>query len=483
MIAAKQNQSPPVERLKVPPHSIEAEQSVLGAILIMQKADRMIGEIMDLLNPEMFYNFSNQIIFNAMVKIGPMNEIDVVTVDEYLETHGKSDDAGGISYLAQLGRNTPSSANALAYCDIIKERYLKRRIIGDLHTSIEALYNGESASDVISLIERNVSGIDLGGAYEPKHLNTKIDSFVNILEGRVNNDIKSIGIKTGIKALDNQIGGIKPNWLVVLAGRPSMGKTIMAQLINSHISRTLPSLFFTMEMSSDEIMDRYIGVLGGVSVENLTSGKLTDYEWSRTHLAIDSIRNDRFKIYYDETPALALNQIRYRVKTSIKKLGKLGLVTIDYLGLMQKEKAERDDLAIGIVTRGLKQLAKETGTPILLLVQANRGTDQVKRPTMSNLYGSSAIEADADLVLFAHRDEVANPETHLKGITELIPAKFRHGTCNKTSYIGKHEDEQGGAFYSLSDEEIGAITNQIEADQREAKKNNQRTFAKKGLTL
>jgi replicative DNA helicase len=481
MIAAK-NTYAPVERLKVPPHSIEAEQSVLGSILIMQKADRMIGEIMDLLNPDMFYNLSHQIIFEAMVKIGPMNEIDVVTVDELLENTGKIEEAGGISYLGEISRNTPSSANALAYCEIIKERYLKRRIIGDLHNSIEALYNGESASDVLSMIERNVSGIDLGGAYEPTHLNTKIGSFVNLLESRVKNEVKAIGLKTGIRTLDEQIGGIKPNWLVVLAGRPSMGKTIIAQLINSHISRTLPSLFFTMEMGSDEIMDRYIGILAGVNVKNLTSGELTDYEWSRTHQAIDSIRDDRFKIYYDETPALALNQIRYRVKSAIKKLGKIGLVTIDYLGLMKKEKAERDDIAIGIVTRGLKQLAKETGVPILLLVQANRGTDQAKRPTMSNLYGSSAIEADADLVLFAHRDEVANPETHLKGITELIPAKFRHADCSRTSYIARKRDEDGGAFYSLSDEEIGAIVNQIEADQREAK-TKQRKFAKQGLDL
>ena len=151
---------------------------------------------------------------------------------------------------------------------------------------------------------------------------------------------------------------------------------------------------------------------------------------------------------------------------------------------MQKDKADRDDLAIGIITRGLKQLAKETGTPILLLAQANRGTDHVNRPTMANLAGSSAIEADADLVLFAHREEVNNPETTLKGVTELIPAKFRHGTCNRTTYIGKKDDDCGGLFYCLSNDEAASLFNDDEANKREAEKKakKQKPFAK-GLDL
>jgi len=448
------------EKLKIPPHSVEAEQSVLGAILILQKADRIIGEIMDLINSEMFYNLSHKIIFEAMVKIGPMNEIDVVTLEEYLENIGKSDEVGGIAYLAQLGRNTPSASNALAYCEIIKERYLKRVLIGDMHSAIEALYNGEQAADVISMVERNITSIDLGGKYEPLHLNTKIDSWLDVMESRCKNELSAVGLKTGLKTLDDQIGGIKPNWLVVLAGRPSNGKTLVAQLINSHISATLPSLFFTMEMSSDEVMDRYMGIMAGISVKSLTSGAMSKYELSRANGVINGINSGQNKIYYDESPALALNQIMYRVKSAIKRLGQIGLVTIDYLNLMQKDRADTDALAIGLITKGLKRLAKETKTPILLLVQANRNTDQVTRPTMSNLAGSSAIEADADLVLFAHREEVNNPETHLKGILEIIPAKFRHGTCSNTTYIGKRCDEDGGRFYCLNDEEMGLLEHQ-----------------------
>ena len=455
--------------LKIPPHSIEAEQAVLGSILILSKADRLVGEIFDLINAGMFYNQSHQIIFNAMNRIGAKNEIDVVTVDEELSKTDESGSAGGFAYFGDLARNTPSSKNALKYAEIIIERYEKRKVLEILHNSIDQVYNKTETSETLTYLESNLAGIDLGGNYEPKHINTKIPDWLDVMQKRAENDQGAIGLKTGITALDNQIIGIQPNWLIVLAGRPSMGKTLVAQMIHSHISKTLPSQFFSMEMSSNELMDRYVGVLAGVEVNNLKMGALTDLEWSRTHDVIQAMKQDRFKIYYDETPALALKQICHRVKSTIKKVGKIGLVTIDYIGLMEKERSERDDLAIGKITRGLKQLAKETNTPILLLVQANRGADSVARPTMSNLAGSSAIEADADLVLFAHRDEVANPDTAFKGIIELIPAKFRHGTCNRTSYIGKRQDKMGGTFYSLTDVEAGELDNQNKTREEPAR--------------
>ena len=446
--------------LKIPPHSIEAEQSVLGSILIMQKADRLVGEVFDLIKPEMFYNESHRIIFKAMVRIGALNEIDLVLLEEELDKTKETERAGGFAYLGDLTRNTPSSKNVLKYCEIITERYQKRMVLEILHNATDQIYGKSETTDTLSYLESNLANIDLGGHYEPTHINTKINDWLDVMERRSNNDQGAIGLKTGITALDEQIIGVQPNWLIVLAGRPSMGKTLVAQMINSYISKTLPTQFFTMEMSSNEVMDRYVGILAGVEVNNLKMGALTDTEWARTHDVIDGMNKDRFKIYYDETPALALAQIRHRVKATIKKVGQIGLVTIDYLGLMEKERSERDDLAIGKITRGLKQLAKETNTPILLLTQANRGADTAVRPTMSNLAGSSAIEADADLVLFAHRDEVANPETAFKGIIELIPAKFRHGTCNLTSYIGRREDRMGGNFYSLTNEQAAELDNQ-----------------------
>jgi replicative DNA helicase len=444
---------------------MEAEQAVLGSILILAKADRLVGEIFDLISTDMFYNQSHQIIFNAMNRIGAKNEIDVVTLDEELGNTEQSELAGGFAYFGDLARNTPSSKNVLKYAEIIIERYEKRKVIEILHNSIDQVYNKTETSETLSYIERNLAGINLGGNYEPTHINSKIPEWLDVMQKRAENDQCAIGLKTGVDGLDKQIIGIQPNWLIILAGRPSMGKTLVAQMIHSHISKTLPTMFFSMEMSSNEIMDRYVGILAGIEVNNLKMGALSDLEWERTNNIIYSMNKDRFKIYYDETPALALKQICHRVKSTIKKVGKIGLVTIDYIGLMEKERSERDDLAIGKITRGLKQLAKETNTPILLLVQANRGTDIVARPTMSNLAGSSAIESDADLVLFSHRDEVANPETAFKGIIELIPAKFRHGTCNKTAYIGKRSDKMGGTFYSLTDAEAGELDNQNKTRQ------------------
>jgi replicative DNA helicase len=446
--------------VKIPPHSIEAEQAVLGSILILQKADRLVGEVFDIIKPEMFFNQSHQIIFTTMLKIGALNEIDLITIEEELSKSELLEMAGGFAYLGDLTRNTPTSKNALKYCEIVTERYQKRMVLEILHNATDQIYGKSETSDTLSYLENNLGSIDLGGNYEPKHINTKIKDWMDVMERRAHNDQGAIGLKTGITALDEQIIGVQPNWLIVLAGRPSMGKTLVAQMINSYISKTLPTQFFTMEMSSNEVMDRYVGILAGVGVNNLKMGALTDLEWARTHNVINGMKEDRFKIYYDETPALALAQIRHRVKATIKKVGQTGLVTIDYLGLMEKERSERDDLAIGKITRGLKQLAKETNTPILLITQANRGADTAIKPTMSNLAGSSAIEADADLVLFAHRDEVANPETAFKGIIELIPAKFRHGTCNLSSYIGKREDKMGGTFYSLTTAQAAELDNQ-----------------------
>ena len=319
--------------LKIAPHSLEAEQSVLGSILILQKADRAIGEIFDLLDADMFYSRSHQVIYKSMLSIGAMNELDLITVSEHMEEAGTIDEAGGFTYLGDIAHRTPSASNVFAYCDIIKDRYVKRRIIGDLHAALDGVYSGESTTDVMAMIERNMGNIDLGGAYEPTHINTKIDDWLGTMERRISREEGAIGIQTGLNTLDDQIVGVQPNWLVVLAGRPSMGKTLMAQLINAHVSKTAPSLFFTMEMSSDEVMERYIGVMAGVNAKSMKQGSLSEYEYSRVNPILAGMRDNKYKIYYDETPALALNQIRHRVKSSIKKIGPLGLVTIDYLGI------------------------------------------------------------------------------------------------------------------------------------------------------
>ncbi|WP_229158424.1 replicative DNA helicase [Fluctibacter halophilus] len=462
----------PVEHLRVPPQSMEAEQSILGAILMVDTADRRVREVFDMIRPEMFYNASNRMIFTVMVNIGAMNDIDVITVSDAL---GEDlEEVGGIAYLGNLAKNTPSASNVLAYCEIVAERYQEREVQRIGSEMVEQIFEGQSVADVTQFVERNINSLEATGSYEPTHINTQIGDWVDIMHARCKNDPDAVGYKTGIKTLDDQIGGFKPGWLITLGGRPSHGKTLFTQIINGCIAQHLPTLFFSMEMSAQEIMDRYVGVLGGVDPKNLQLGALTDLEWGRANQVIHAIKNNGYQIYYDETPALALQQIASRVKAAIKRNGKHGLITVDYLGLMQKPKAERDDLAIGAITRGLKQLAKEVNVPILLLTQANREADTAAHLAMKHLYGSSAIEADSDLVLFTECPEVKDPETIMKGVFKLIPAKFRHGRCTLTSYMKRREDDCGGTYYCMDVQEAAAMEN-----EQERRNNKPKSYVKK----
>jgi replicative DNA helicase len=446
-----------VEKLKIPPHSVEAEQSVLGAILSMQQCDRLIGEAFDKLRDDMFYNLSHRLIFNAMLKIGAKGVIDLITITELLEENNKLEDAGGFAYVAELARNTPSKANILAYCDIVVDRHYKRELIGIATQAIESLYNGDDTGEVMEYLSLNIKGIDLGGSYEPLHISEKIPDFMGKLQKRADGDQSELGYKTGITRLDDQIKGIKGGWLVVVGGRPSMKKTLITQLISANMSRELPNIFFTMEMTSDEIMDRYIGLMAGVDPENLRVGLLSDYEFSRTNQVLSDMANRDIKIHYDETVGLSVEQISYRVKSSKKKLGKLGAIFIDYLGLMQLPKANSKTDSIALITKRLKELAKEVDTPIFLIVQANREADKANRLGMGNAADSAAIERDADLMFFVHREEVQDPHTEYTGVVEIVPAKFRHGTFANSVFMKTQDDVDGGKMVCLNDTQLGAL--------------------------
>lgn len=450
------------EYLKVPPHSIEAEQSVLGGFLITGGKTQQCREVMDLLTQEMFYNHTHGLIYKALIEMKEM-DIDLVTVSEYLDSKNLDEETGGFAYLAELSKNCPSAANIITYAELIREKSALRHFISIANTTAEMAFQGEKESQIDDYLNRELTQIERGGNYEPKHLSSMANSYTDTLEARNKGDKKALGIKTGIDTLDEQIGGILNNWLVVIAGRPSMGKTIISQLINSHIAKTENVLFFSMEMSEQEIMDRYVSLMSGVHQDHLKQGELSDYEWERISRAIGQIHNGQSKIYYDETPNLSVNQIKYRAKRTKKKVGEIGAIMIDYLGLMQLPKADRHDIAVGDVTRQLKELSKEINTPIFLLVQANRDTDSKRRPTMANLKDSSSIEADADLILFIHREEVNNEQTPFKGVTEIIPVKYRHGDCNKTSYIKRQgDDDIGYSFKCLKPAEVEELMNMAE---------------------
>lgn len=446
MIANKQV-LPVMETIKKPPMSIEAELAAIGAILQNGKTHQLVREALDIITPEMFYLSTHQTIMRTITK---MDEVDPMLVADELERIGVIPQEIQFADLMDIARSAHTTANLLAYAKTIKERYNLRASIEIYNNAIEQAYASENSQEIITQLIEQLAKIESAATYEPKHISAKIDDWINIMERRCTNDESAIGVKTGIHALDDQITGIGSNWLVVLAGRPSMGKTLVAQLIQSHIAKRGETLFFSMEMSSDEIMDRYVGLLAGISPKDLRMGALSEDQWPKVHALIDHMRSNRLKLHYDETAGLSVEQICARAKAAKKRYPNLAIITIDYLGLMQMPKAERDDIALGMITRRLKQLAKEINTPILLLAQANRGTDSAKRPQMQNLKGSSAIEADADLVLFVHRDEVANPESVWKGTTEIIPAKFRHGSIEHDVYLTKTEN----GFRCLTSDEI-----------------------------
>jgi replicative DNA helicase len=454
-----------MEMLNVPPHSVEAEQAVLGALMIMDANEHKALEVTDILRPDMFYMQSHQDIYAAMLKL---KERDLITITDVLERQNKLDNCGGFAYIADINKSTPSTAAAVSYAEIVAEKYHAREIIGIMSNGISQVYDKQPNQDVLQYVGNETQKIDLSGGYEPMHVNTLVEGFIDRIEARVRGDRQAVGLKTGIDRLDDEIIGIGEDWLITLFARPSHGKTLVAQIVASSIGQRESVQFFSMEMSAAEIMDRFVGVAAGISPKALKTGDLNDYQWERVSRVTKSMVDGETNIYYDETPALSLAQIRHRVKTTIKRKGKMSLIVIDYLKLMSLPKADREDLAIGEVTRGLKQLSKEVKVPVLLLAQANRGTDKEKRPQMSNIYGSSAVEADSDLILAVHREEVVNEHTALKGVIEIIPVKFRHGDLPRTVYMRPGAD---GLFRCMTDEEIGGVMN-----QEEVRGNNKKDF-------
>lgn len=443
-----------MNNLNVPPHSIEAEQAILGSLMIMDSFDTKAKEAKDLVSANMFYNKSHQIIFTA---IAGMKDCDLITVSEELERKGLLEDAGGFSYLGEMCKSTPSTSNILSYCEIVHERYQLREIQSISYNAIQQGYELMPSAEILERVVSSITTIDTNSAYEPVDIVDKLPDWIEKMQRRANGEDKTLGEPCGIAGFDSVIGGIGSSWLVVVAGRPSMGKTKIAQMMAQGLGTRGGSQFFSMEMSDDEIMDRVIGIGAGVSPSNMRSGLLTDTEWTRAAQCIDQIKHGEFKMYLDVDSGLSARQIRARVKATKKKNQNLKGFVVDYLELMTLEKADRHDLQIAGTVKALKDIAKDLQVPCILLAQANRNADEKKRPSMSNLYGSSAIEKYADFIFFVHRDDVANPETVYKGITMLLPAKFRHGDMPRDVYLCQKPDADGGYFYELNDAEKGQL--------------------------
>jgi replicative DNA helicase len=439
---------PQLDALRVPPHSIEAEQSVLGGLLLDNSAwDR----IADFLTEDDFYRYDHRIIFQHLVKlINATKPADVITVFESLGTSGKAEEVGGLTYLNALAQNTPSAANIRRYAEIVRDRSVLRRLVTVADEVATQALNpqgkevkqllDEAESKIFAIAEEGARGAQGFQAIQP--LLTQVVERIDELYNRDNqNDIT--GVPTGFVDLDRMTSGLQPGDLVIVAGRPSMGKTAFSLNIgeNVAIDSGLPVAVFSMEMGGAQLAMRMLGSVGRLDQSRLRIGKLNDEDWPRLTHAIQKM-NDA-QLYIDETPALNPIELRARARRLSRQCGKLGLIIIDYLQLMSGSSAgENRATEISEISRNLKGLAKELGCPVIALSQLNRSLEQRpnKRPVMSDLRESGAIEQDADVILFIYRDQVYNPDSPDKGTAEIIIGKQRNGPIGtvRLTFLGEY---------------------------------------------
>jgi len=436
-----------VEILKLPPHSVEAEQAVLGGLLLDNNA---WDKVADIISDQDFYRGDHRTIYCHISKLITHNQpADVVTVAESLENTAELQNVGGLAYLGGLAQNTPSAANIRRYAEIVRERSVMRKLV-EVGTGVaDSAYNplGRSAEQLLDHAEAKIFEISEAGergkqgfvGIQPllKDVVERIDALYNL------DDPNSItGVATGFADLDRLTSGFQPGDLVIIAGRPSMGKTAFALNIAEHVTleEKLPVAIFSMEMAGTQLAMRLIGSVGKLDQHKVRTGKLHDDDWQNLTHALGRL-NDA-PVYVDETAALNALELRARARRLHRQCGTpgvagrsgLGLIIVDYLQLMSAMgPGENRATEISEVSRGLKALAKELNVPVVALSQLNRGLEQRpnKRPVMSDLRESGAIEQDADLILFIYRDEVYNPDSQDKGKAEIIIGKQRNGPIGK----------------------------------------------------
>ncbi|MEA5444656.1 replicative DNA helicase [Gammaproteobacteria bacterium AB-CW1] len=433
------------DALKVPPHSIEAEQSVLGALMLDNST---WDQVADRLSDGDFYRRNHQIIFRALARLSDRGDpSDAVTVSEYLEKTGELEEAGGLAYLGALAKDTPSAANVRAYADIVRERSVLRQLIRIGHELSESAFapDGRDSKELIEEAEKRVfeiaeQGMRRSQTYSP--IKDLLRQAVDRIDELIHSDADTTGIPSGIDKFDEMTSGLQPSDLIILAARPSMGKTSLAMNFAEHaaIQAKQPVAIFSMEMSGDQLAMRMISSLGRVDQSKVRTGDISEEDWPRITSAVALM--SEAPIFIDDTPALTPTELRARCRR-IKREHGLGLVVVDYLQLMRVAgMSENRTNEISEISRGLKALAKELNVPVIALSQLNRNLEQRpdKRPKMADLRESGSIEQDADVIVFIYRDEVYNPDTQHKGMAELIIEKQRNGPTGKaiTTFLGSY---------------------------------------------
>jgi len=447
MNAAPQS-DPQVDSLRIPPHSIEAEQSVIGGLL---RDNAAWDRIADFMHAEDFYRYDHRIIFEQMIRlINSGKPADVVTVSEALSMLGKIDEVGGMAYLNAMAQNTPSAANIRRYAEIVRDRGILRKLItvADEVSGKAFSPQGAEVKQILDEAESRIFAIAESGArgaqgwLPVQPLLTQVVERIDELYSR-DNSSEVTGVPTGWTDLDKMTSGMQPGDLVIVAGRPSMGKTAFSMNMAEHaaVEMGLPVAVFSMEMGGTQLAMRMLGSVGLLDQHRLRTGKLIDEDWPRLTHAIQKM-NDA-QLYVDETPALNPIEMRARARRLARQCGKLGMIVVDYLQLMQgSQPGDNRAAEISEISRSLKGLAKELHCPVIALSQLNRTLEQRpnKRPVMSDLRESGAIEQDADVIIFLYRDEVYNPDSPDKGTAEIIIGKQRNGPIGaiRLTWIGAY---------------------------------------------
>jgi replicative DNA helicase len=428
-----------IAQLRVPPHSIEAESSVLGGLLLDNSAWDRVG---DLLGDGDFYRYEHRLIFASLgLLINANKPADVITVFEHLQSQGKAEGVGGLTYLNSLAQYVPSAGNIRRYAEIVRERAILRKLVSASDEIATNAFNtqGRPVASILDEAEQKIFNIGEEGSRMKRGFQG-MDSLVVALLDRVQemadnpNDIT--GVPTGFYDLDRRTAGLQPGDLIVLAARPSMGKTALAINIAEHVALNegLPVAVFSMEMGASQLAVRIVGSIGRIDQGHLRTGKLSDEEWPRLTEAIERLRN--ISLHIDETAGLTVGELRANARRLARQCGQLGLIVVDYLQLMSGSAGNDENRAteLGEISRGLKMLAKELKCPVVALSQLNRSveTRPDKRPMMSDLRESGAIEQDADIIMFIYRDDYYNKDSKEPGVAEVIIAKQRNGPTGTT---------------------------------------------------
>jgi len=438
-----------IDQIKLPPHSVEAEQSVLGGLLLEASA---LDKISDLMTDDDFYRQEHRLIFRQIVRLSEQAKpVDVITVAEALEIAGELDKVGGLPYLGGLAQNVPSAANIRRYGEIVRERSIMRKLAEVGSDIASSAYNptGRDAAQLLDEAESKVFEIAEAGSKGKQGfvamppLLSQVVERIETLYARDNpSDIT--GTATGFTDLDRKTSGLQAGDLIIIAGRPSMGKTALAVNIAENVAMdsNKPVAIFSMEMGATQLAMRMLGSVGKLNQQDLRTGRLQDDDWGRLTHALGKL-NDA-PIHIDESAALSSLDLRARSRRLHRQNNGLGLIVVDYLQLMSSnvgKPSENRATEISEISRSLKALAKELHVPVIALSQLNRSLEQRtdKRPVMSDLRESGAIEQDADLILFIYRDEVYNPDSPQQGKAEIIIGKQRNGPIGKIELLFRGE--------------------------------------------